>query len=141
MDNQHRQIKGYRDLTQADLDAMNAVKAQEAVINGMVDYLKALPGVDGRQVALAATHFEEAFMHAVRAIAQPERIVASFAPQPQPAALEPGNNADQVTTISAGDAAGEIYAGQANGAGVTAGGNVELDPVTGQPKPKASEQV
>lgn len=78
MDNQHKKITGYRDLTQGEIDAMNAVKGLEAQFNGMVDALKELPGLDGRQIALAATHGEDAFMHAVRAIAKPERKVAPF---------------------------------------------------------------
>lgn len=73
MDNQHKKITGYRDLSQAEIDAMNGVKGLEAQFNGLVDHLKTLPGVDQRQVALAATHGEDAFMHAVRAVAQPER--------------------------------------------------------------------
>jgi hypothetical protein len=80
MDNQHQKISGYRDLSQAEIDGMNAVKHLEAQFNGLIDHLKALPGVDGRQVALAATHGEDAFMHAVRAIAQPERKVSQFVP-------------------------------------------------------------
>ena len=74
MDNQHKKISGYRDLSQDEIDNMNAVKKMEAAFNGMIDNMKALPGIDQRQVALAATHGEEAFMHAVRAIARPERI-------------------------------------------------------------------
>jgi len=78
MDNQHKKITGYRDLSQEEIDSMNAVKDLEARFNGMIEHLKALPGVDGRQVALAATNGEDAFMHAVRAIAQPERKVVPF---------------------------------------------------------------
>lgn len=80
MDNQHKKISGYRDLSQDEINAMNGVKHQEKQFNGLIDYLKGLPGIDQRQVALAATHGEEAFMHAVRAIAQPERQVSQFAP-------------------------------------------------------------
>lgn len=79
MDNQHKKITGYRDLSQGEIDAMNAAKELEARFNGMIDHLKAIPGVDQRQVALAATHGEDAFMHAVRAVAQPERKVLPFA--------------------------------------------------------------
>lgn len=57
---------------------MNSVKKKEAEFNGLIDYLKSIPGIDQRQVALAATHGEEAFMHAVRAIAQPIRIVEPY---------------------------------------------------------------
>lgn len=30
MDNQHKKITGYRDLTQSELDGMNSIKALEA---------------------------------------------------------------------------------------------------------------
>lgn len=76
MDNQHRKISGYRELSQAEVDLMNEVKAFEARWNGLVDRLRALPALDQRNVALAVTAGEDAFMRAVRAIAQPERIVA-----------------------------------------------------------------
>jgi hypothetical protein len=82
MDNQHKKIAGYRDLTQAEIDAMNGVKRLEAMFNGLVDYLKTLPDIDQRQVALAATHGEDAFMHAVRAVARPERQVSAYVPSP-----------------------------------------------------------
>jgi hypothetical protein len=78
MDNQHKKITGYRDLSQGEIDAMNAVKELEALFNGMIDHLKLLGPCDQRQIALAATHGEDAFMHAVRAVAQPERKVAPF---------------------------------------------------------------
>lgn len=80
MDNQHKKISGYRDLSQEEINGMNGVKHLEAQFNGMIDFLKAIPGIDQRQVALAATHGEGAFMHAVRAIAQPERKVSQFVP-------------------------------------------------------------
>lgn len=73
MDNQHKKITGYRDLSQEEIDAMNGVKALEAQFNGMVDYLRNLASADQRQVSIAATAGEEAFMRAVRAIAQPQR--------------------------------------------------------------------
>lgn len=81
MDNQHKKIAGYRDLSQDEIDVMNGIKALEASFNGMIDMLKTLPGLDGRQIALAATHGEDAFMHAVRAVAQPERKTAPWPAQ------------------------------------------------------------
>lgn len=77
MDNQHKKITGYRDLSQQEINLMNEVKALEAKWNGLVDRLRALgTSADQRQVAIAATDGEAAFMRAVRAIAQPERAVA-----------------------------------------------------------------
>lgn len=80
MENQHQKITGYRDLSQDEINAMNGVKHLEAQFNGLVDFLKTLPGADPRQVALAATHGEDAFMHAVRAIAKPDRKVSQYVP-------------------------------------------------------------
>lgn len=80
MDNQHQKISGYRDLSQEEIDAMNGVKHLEGQFNGMIDFLKQIPGADQRQIALAATHGEDAFMHAVRAIAKPDRKVSQFIP-------------------------------------------------------------
>jgi major membrane immunogen (membrane-anchored lipoprotein) len=74
MDNQHKKISGYRDLSQAEIDSMNAVKALEAKFNSLIDRLRNMEGVDQRNAALAATHGEDAFMRAVRAIAQPARL-------------------------------------------------------------------
>lgn len=80
MDNQHKKITGYRDLSQAEINTMNGIKALEAQFNGMIDFLRGVPGLDQRQVALAATAGEDAFMRAVRAVAQPERKVEHVAP-------------------------------------------------------------
>ena len=76
MDNQHRQISGYRELTQDEIDLMNEVKSLEAAYNRMIDKLRSLPQADQRQVSIAQTDGESAFMRAVRAIARPARIVA-----------------------------------------------------------------
>jgi hypothetical protein len=80
MDNQHQKISGYRDLSQEEINAMNGVKHLEAQFNGLIDYLKQLPGADQRQVDIAATQGEDAFMRAVRAIAKPERKVSQYVP-------------------------------------------------------------
>lgn len=74
MDNQHKKISGYRDLSQAEIDAMNDVKSLEARFNGMIDRLKKIDGIDQRNVSIAQTEGETAFMRAVRAIAQPARL-------------------------------------------------------------------
>lgn len=76
MDNQHKKISGYRDLSQAEIDLMNECKALEAQWNGLIDRLRANSDLDQRQVSIAATDGESAFMRAVRAVARPERKVA-----------------------------------------------------------------
>nr|WP_269809171.1 hypothetical protein [Enterovibrio nigricans] len=40
MDNQHKKIKGYRDLTQAEIDDMNAIKAMGESLKEMVEKAK-----------------------------------------------------------------------------------------------------
>ena len=72
MDNQHKKITGYRDLSQAEIDMMNSIKALEAQWNGLVDEMRSI-AVDQRQLSIAATDGESAFMRAVRAVAQPVR--------------------------------------------------------------------
>lgn len=74
MDNQHKKITGYRDLTQEEIDLMNEIKEFEKTWNGLIDRLRAISTVDQRQVSIAATDGESAFMRAVRSVAQPERI-------------------------------------------------------------------
>lgn len=77
MDNQHQQIAGYRDLSQDEIDLMNEVKVLEAHWNRLIDRLRVPAlGADQRQVSIAATDGESAFMRAVRAIAKPARLVA-----------------------------------------------------------------
>lgn len=73
MENQHRKIAGYRDLSQTEIDLMNEAKALERKFNSLIDKLRSTAGLDQRNVALAQTHGEDAFMRAVRAVAQPER--------------------------------------------------------------------
>lgn len=71
MENQHRQISGYRELTQQDIDAMNAVKAKAEEVGMQLDALLLMPGIDKRALAIAKTELQTGFMWAVRAIAQP----------------------------------------------------------------------
>ena len=71
MENQHRQITGYRDLGQSEIDKMNAVKAQAAEVGALMDQLAADPDLDQRRLSIARTHLQQGFMAAVRAIAQP----------------------------------------------------------------------
>jgi len=71
MDNQHKKITGYRDLSQLEIDAMNAVKAKAEEVGFLIDELQANKSLDQRWVAIAKTDLQKGFMAAVRAIAQP----------------------------------------------------------------------
>lgn len=71
MKDQHKLIKGYRDLSQAEIDAMNAVKAEGVRLGALIEELRANPNLDQRWVAIAETHLQQGCMAAVRSIAQP----------------------------------------------------------------------
>lgn len=72
MDNQHKMITGYRDLSQEEIDMMNEVKRHGQAIGDMIQKLRDVEGLDQRWVSIAQTDFQTGFMAAVRAIAQPE---------------------------------------------------------------------
>lgn len=71
MDNQHKQIKGYRDLTQDEIDLMNLVKKAGEEVGTMVESVMGLPDIDQRWVSIAQTHLQQGFMALVRSIARP----------------------------------------------------------------------
>lgn len=71
MDNQHQKIKGYRDLSQGEIDAMNAVKEKAAEVGKLIEDLSMVGTIGGRWLAEAKTDLQKGFMSAVRAIAQP----------------------------------------------------------------------
>jgi hypothetical protein len=101
MDNQHQKIKGYRDLSQTEIDLMNAIKAKGAElealvasVNDHVRFQQAMahasqhPRLDSekadvtdaeriakaepaRWAAMARTDLQTGIMKLVRAVAQP----------------------------------------------------------------------
>jgi len=71
MDNQHRKISTYRELTAVEISAMNRVKELERKAAELLELLVALvPDLDKRDLALARTHLEDGCIRAVRAIAR-----------------------------------------------------------------------
>ncbi len=71
MENQHRQIKGYRELSQEEIDLMNEIKAKGAELGELVDKLRAAEGIDQRWVSIGATDFQTGLMALTRSVAQP----------------------------------------------------------------------
>lgn len=71
MDNQHRQIKGYRELTQAEIDAMNLIKDVAAKVGEITELVKKTPGADQRWLAIGITDLQKGFMALTRSIAKP----------------------------------------------------------------------
>lgn len=71
MENQHRHITGYRDLTVAEIGMMNEVKVLGARIGKLVDDVEQFADADKRWAAIARTQLQQGFMALTRAIAKP----------------------------------------------------------------------
>lgn len=71
MENQHRQIKGYRELTQVEIDLMNEIKTKGAELGELVNKLRATEGLDQRWVSIGATDFQTGLMALTRSVDQP----------------------------------------------------------------------
>jgi hypothetical protein len=72
VENQHRQIKGYRDLTAVEINAMNDCKLVAIEVGIMCDRVEAMENVDKRWVAIGRTQLQQGFMALIRGIAKPE---------------------------------------------------------------------
>lgn len=75
MDDQHRRIVGYRELTQAEIDKMNEVKQKGAELGELVDQMKLDATFDQRWVSIGATDLQKGLMALTRAIAKPTFFV------------------------------------------------------------------
>lgn len=94
VDNQHRKIQGYRDLSQTEIDLMNKIKQKglelEQLLDDVRDHVKQqrvlstppTPEANAeaerlhaaepeRWMAMGKTHFQEGLMSLTRAVAQP----------------------------------------------------------------------
>ncbi len=71
MENQHKHIKGYRDLTQEEVDLMNEGKVLAEQVGAYVSKLESLVATDKRWVSIGKTHLQQGFMAAIRGVAQP----------------------------------------------------------------------
>ena len=69
MENQHRKISGYRELSQQEIDAMNAIKKIGDEAGFLIEKLQEVPGIDQRALAIAKTELQTGFMWAVRSVA------------------------------------------------------------------------
>ncbi len=71
MENQHQKIKGYRDLSQEEIDLMNEIKAKGVELGELVAKLRATDGLDQRWVSIGATDLQTGLMALTRGVAQP----------------------------------------------------------------------
>ena len=72
MDNQHRRIKGYRELSEAEIALMNDIKELGEALEQLVERLRATEDIDQRGVSIGATGLQTALMALTRAVARPE---------------------------------------------------------------------
>ena len=72
MDNQHRQIKGYRELGQDEIDLMNEIKTKGVELGELVDKLRSSVALDQRWVSIGATDLQKGLMALTRSVAKPE---------------------------------------------------------------------
>ncbi len=71
MENQHRQIKGYRELGQAEIDLMNEIKQFGAQLGALVSALRDNTELDQRWVSIGATDLQTGLMALTRSVAKP----------------------------------------------------------------------
>ena len=70
MENQHRQIKGYRELSQEEIHLMNMVKVKGSEIGELIQKLEEMD-TDKRWLEIGKTNIQQGLMAVTRAIAQP----------------------------------------------------------------------
>ena len=64
-------ITGYRQLSEAEIDAINVVKAKAEEVRVLTERLAALGQHDPRWLNIGITHLQQGFMAINRAIARP----------------------------------------------------------------------
>lgn len=71
MDNQHREIKGYRELNEIDIQLMNVIKNHGVALEQLVNDLRGNHEVDQRWISIGATSLQQGLMALTRAVAKP----------------------------------------------------------------------
>lgn len=65
------EVKGYRRLTETEVEFINNLKTMEAAILSTVDAMKEGEEINQRWVSIGRTHIEQGFMALVRSVARP----------------------------------------------------------------------
>lgn len=71
MENQHKEIKGYRDLSRDEIDLMNKIKNHGIELGVLIDELRNMGQLDQRWISIGQTNLQTCLMALTRAIAQP----------------------------------------------------------------------
>lgn len=64
-------ITGYRQLSQAEAELMNKIKAKGVELGELVAQLRAMPSLDQRWISVGATDLQTGLMALTRGVAQP----------------------------------------------------------------------
>lgn len=72
MENQHQKIKGYRDLTQEEIDLMNEVKTKGAELGAIIEKLDNIPEIDKNWLVTGKLGVQQGLMAITRAITRPD---------------------------------------------------------------------
>ena len=71
MDNQHRKIKGYRELSEEEIHVMNEIKEQGIKLSELIEKLHEL-GADTRWLKIGKTDLQKGVMALTRSVAKPD---------------------------------------------------------------------
>jgi len=71
MDNQHKMIKGYRDLSQEEIDLMNKCKALAEEVGVLVEEVFKQKDTDMQWARTGKIDLQKGFMSLIRSVAQP----------------------------------------------------------------------
>ncbi len=81
MENQHEQIKGYRDLSQEEIDLMNEIKQMATDVEALYEKMNHMNNTEStvdpamrpnpRWLAIGKTDLQTGFMALVRSVAKP----------------------------------------------------------------------
>ena len=71
MENQHKHINGYRDLSQNEINMMNKIKSKGQELEILIDELCKTDNIDLRWVNIGKTNLQQGLMALVRSVAKP----------------------------------------------------------------------
>jgi hypothetical protein len=72
LENQHRKITGYRELSQDEIDLMNEIKAKGVELDLLINKVMIDCQGDPRWASIAKTNLQQGLMALNRAVAKPE---------------------------------------------------------------------
>jgi len=72
MKNQHKKIKGYRDLTQEEIDTMNEIKELGVKLGDLTAKISNMDNIDLRWLHIGQTDLQKGLMSVTRSVARPE---------------------------------------------------------------------